>query len=90
MAQQMMLLCDNEHAIEQLRSVIALKPAAPYSSLARAYDQLGVALDRSGRRADALAAYQNALATMPPDDRLQLRPSVRDGLKQPAIGRMCR
>ncbi len=90
MAQQMDALCDHEHAVEQLRFVIASKPAVPYSSLARAYYQLGVALDHAARRADALAAYQGALTTTPSDDRLQLRPRVRDGLKQRAIGRICR
>jgi tetratricopeptide (TPR) repeat protein len=90
MAQQMDLLCDSEHAVEQLRFVIASKPAAPYSSLARAYYQLGVALDRSGRRSDAIAAYQSALNTIPSDDRLQLGSKARDGMKRPPIGRICR
>jgi tetratricopeptide (TPR) repeat protein len=70
--------------------VIASKPAAPYSSLARAYYQLGVALDRSGRRSDAIAAYQSALNTIPSDDRLQLGAKARDGMKRPPIGRICR
>jgi tetratricopeptide (TPR) repeat protein len=90
MAQELDLLCDYTHAIEQLRVVIAGKPAAPYSSTARAYYQLGAALDRSGRRSDALAAYRSALAAIPPDDRLQLGAKVREGLKRPAIGRICR
>jgi len=90
MAQEMDLLCDMSHAIEQLRIVIAAKPSAPYSSLARAYYQLGIALDRSGKRSDALAAYRSALAAIPSDDRLQLGPKVREGLKRPAIGRICR
>jgi tetratricopeptide (TPR) repeat protein len=89
-AQQMDLLCDSEHAIDQLRFVIASKPSAPYSSLPRAYDQLGVALDHMGRRSEALVAYQSALNTIPSDDRLELGPKVRDGLKRPAIRRMCR
>jgi tetratricopeptide (TPR) repeat protein len=90
MAQQMDVLCDTERAIEQLRLVIASKPAAPYSALARAYYQLGVALDHVGRRSSAVSAYQSALTTLPSDDRLQLRPKVRDGLKRPPIGRICR
>jgi len=90
MAQEMDLLCDMSHAIEQLRIVIAARPGAPYSSLARAYYQLGVALDRSGKRSEALAAYRSALAAIPSDDRLQLGPKVREGLKRAAIGRICR
>jgi len=58
--------------------------------LARAYYQLGVALDRSGKRSEALAAYRSALAAIPSDDRLQLGPKVREGLKRAAIGRICR
>jgi tetratricopeptide (TPR) repeat protein len=90
MAQQMDLLCDYEHALEQLRLVIAAKPAAPYSSLARAYYQLGVTLDHSGRRSDAVAAYHRALDAIPSDDRLQVSPKARDGVKRAAIGRICR
>ena len=90
MALEMDLLCDAPHAIEQLRSVIALKPSAPYSSLARAYYQMGAALDRMGRRSEALASYRSALAAIPSDDRLRLAPKVRDGIKRPAIGRICR
>jgi tetratricopeptide (TPR) repeat protein len=90
MAQELDVLCDTEHAIEQLRLVIALNPAAPYSSAARASYQLGAALDRLGRRAEAVAAYRSALAAIPSDDRSQLGSKVRDGLKRPAIGRICR
>jgi tetratricopeptide (TPR) repeat protein len=90
MAHQMDLLCDNEHAMEQLRLVIALQPSSPYSALARAYDQLGEALDRAGRRADAVAAYRLALSAIPSDDRLQMRVRVRDHIARPAIGRICR
>jgi tetratricopeptide (TPR) repeat protein len=90
MAKEMDLLCDTTHAIEQLHIVIALKPASPYSSLARAHYQIGVAFDHAGRRADAVASYRSALAAIPSDDRLQLGPKVRDGLKRPAIGRICR
>jgi len=90
MAQEMDLRCDSAHAIDELHTVIAARPAAPYSSLARAYYQLGVLLDRAGRRSDAVAAYRSALAAIPSDDRLQLGASVREGLKRPAIGRICR
>jgi tetratricopeptide (TPR) repeat protein len=90
MAQELDQLCDYSHAIEQLRLVIAMKPTAPYSSAARAYYQMGAALDRAGRRSDAVAAYRSALAALPSDDRLQLGTRVRDGITRPAIGRICR
>ncbi len=90
MAQQLDLLCESEQAIEALRAVIELKPSSPYSALARAYYQLGVADDRIGRRPDAVAAYRSALAAMPSDDRLQLGDRVREGLKRQPITRACR
>jgi len=89
-AQELDLRCDAPHAIEELRAVIALKPSAPYASLARAYYQLGVALDHEGKRSDAVTAYRSALAAIPSDDRLQLGSKVRGALKRPAIGRICR
>jgi tetratricopeptide (TPR) repeat protein len=90
MAQQFDLLCDGANAIEQLRAVIALKPSAPYSSLARAYYQLGVVDDRNGRRSEAVAAYRGALAAIPSDDRLHLAAKARDGVTRTPIGRACR
>jgi tetratricopeptide (TPR) repeat protein len=90
MAQQMDQLCDYSHAIEQLRAIVAAKPAAPYASMARAYYQLGVALDHAGRRSDAIDAYRHALAAIPSDDRLQLTQRVREGINRAAIGRICR
>jgi len=89
-AQELDLQCDPSHASDELRVVIASKPSAPYSSLARAYYQLGIALDHQGRRSDAVSAYRSALAAIPSDDRLELGSKVRDGLKRPAIGRICR
>ena len=65
MSQEMDTLCDLAGAIAQVNAVIALKPASPYGALARAYYQLGVAHDRAGRRADAIAAYQRALSIEP-------------------------
>ena len=64
-AQEMDALCDGAKAIEQLQAVIALKPAAPYAALARAHYQLGVTLDRTGRRSEAIAAYRRALSINP-------------------------
>ncbi len=89
MAQEMDALCDTAGAVEQLRAVIAQKPSAPYSSLARAHHQLGVALDRAGRRTEAVTAYRNAIATIPSDDRLRLRTSARAAIGR-APARACR
>lgn len=90
LAEQLDLLCDSASAIEQLRAVIALEPAAPYSARARAYYQLGIVYDHIGRRAEAVAAYRNALATIPSDDRLHLAAKVREGVARTPIGAACR
>ena len=90
MAQEMDALCDGANAMEQLNAVIALKPASPYAALARAHYQIGVAHDRAGRRADAIAAYQRASASNPRDDRLRLREKIRAGIARAPATRGCR
>jgi tetratricopeptide (TPR) repeat protein len=90
MAQQMDALCDTTGAIEQLNAVIALKPAAPYGALARAHYQLGLAHDRAGRRADAIASYQRARAANPSDDRLRMREQIRAAITRAPATRACR
>jgi tetratricopeptide (TPR) repeat protein len=90
MAQEMDALCDSDGAIEQLNAVIAQKPAAPYGALARAYYQLGVVHDRSGRRSDAIAAYQRAQSAIPRDDRLHLSEHVRAAMRRAPAMRVCR
>ena len=90
MAQEMDALCDTAGAIEQLNTVIAMKPAAPYGAIARAHYQLGVAYDRIARRADAIAAYQRASAANPRDDRLRLREKIRAGIARAPASRACR
>jgi tetratricopeptide (TPR) repeat protein len=90
MAQEMDALCESAKAIEQLQAVIALKPAAPYAALARAHYQLGVTLDRSGRRSEAIAAYQRALSFTPDDDRLRIREKARAVIRRAPAARGCR
>jgi tetratricopeptide (TPR) repeat protein len=90
MAQSMDALCDSAGAIEQLHAAIALKPSAPYGVLARAHYQLGVAHDRAGRRADAIAAYQRARALLPSDDRLRMREQIRAAIARAPSTRACR
>ena len=89
MAHEMDALCDSAGAIEQLNAIIAQKPGAPYAALARAYYQLGVVHDRSGRRSDAIAAYDRAQSVNPRDDRLRLNERLRQGRRSPAA-RACR
>ena len=90
MAQEMDALCDSAGAVEQLNTVIALRPAAPYGALARAFYQLGVVHDRAGRRADAIAAYQRARVENPEDDRLRIREKIRAGIARAPAARGCR
>jgi len=89
MAQEMDALCETTNTIEQLLAVIAQKPIAPYAAIARAYYQLGVAFDRAGRRAEAIAAYQSTLASIPTDDRLRIREKARAAVRR-SILRTCR
>ena len=90
MAQELDALCDSAGAIEQLNGVIAERPAAPYGALARAYYQLGVVYDRSGRRSDAMAAYRRAQSENPRDDRLQLNDRLRQAIRRAPAARACR
>ena len=90
MAQELDALCESDGAVEQLNAVIAQKPAAPYSALARAYYQLGVVHDRAGRRSDAIAAYQRAQSAIPRDDRLHLSENVRAAMRRAPAIRVCR
>jgi tetratricopeptide (TPR) repeat protein len=90
MAQEMAALCDSAGAVEELNAVIALKPAAPYGALARAYYQLGVVHDRAGRRADAVAAYQRASGANPRDDQLRMREKIRAGIARAPTTGACR
>lgn len=90
MANEMDALCETANAIEQLREVIAGRPSAPYAAIARAHYQLGVVLDRASRRSEAIAAYRDALASVPHDDRLQLREKARSGIRRAHPPRACR
>jgi len=67
-------------AVEQLRAVIATRPAAPFGALARAHLQLGLALEHAGRRADAATAYGDAIAAAGPRDPLRVASRARAAL----------
>jgi tetratricopeptide (TPR) repeat protein len=90
LAQEMDKLCDHQHAIEQLRAIIAERPSAPYSALARAHYQLGLVYDRIGRRSEAIDAYRRAIAATPPDDRLEIADNARALVKRPLAARACK
>ena len=89
MARVLDALCETSNAVEQLRAVIAMKPAAPYAATARAYYQLGLVFDRAGRRSDAIDAYRNALASTPGDDRLRIREKARAAIRKGLTPRAC-
>ncbi|MBI3049503.1 MAG: hypothetical protein HYY76_14450 [Acidobacteria bacterium] len=80
-ALQLDRLGETDAAIEHLRAVIAGRPAAPFGALARAHLQLGQALDRAGRRADAAAAYGDAIAAAGPRDPLRVAARARAALR---------
>jgi tetratricopeptide (TPR) repeat protein len=67
-AKQLEALQQTDDAIEMLQAVIALHPAAPYSSLPLAYFRLGEAYDRMGSRASAIDSYRAAIASLPGTD----------------------
>ena len=71
----------SDHALEHLQTVVALKPQAPYSSLALAYLRLGEAHDRLGARAAAMSAYRSAVAAVPPLDPHDVRSQAAERLR---------
>jgi tetratricopeptide (TPR) repeat protein len=74
-------LSESEAAIQHLRAIIEMKPAAPYGIAARAQLKLGQVLDHLGRREEALRAYRTALDIVPPDDPDRIVRAARDGMR---------
>jgi tetratricopeptide (TPR) repeat protein len=64
-ALQLDRLCDLAPAMEQLRTVIAATPRAPFGAIAQAHLQLAQTLDRTGRREEAIIEYRAAIAAVP-------------------------
>ena len=81
-AQHLDTLGETDETIANLQQVIAARPAAPYSSLALAYLRLGEAYDRMNARTDAVAAYKNASAAAPADDRHNIRRDAAERLRK--------
>ena len=82
MALQLDRLFETDGAIDHLRAVVGADPVAPWGAVAQAQFQLGAALDRMGRREEAIAAYQADIAGTPPDDPLDLRDRARAALRR--------
>lgn len=80
-AEELDALFETDYSVEQLRILIAAKPAAPYNVAAKAALKLGACEDRMGRRSDAAAAYQAALALATPDDPDGVRGAARERLR---------
>jgi tetratricopeptide (TPR) repeat protein len=81
LAQQLEKHLESNAAIAQLQEVIARKPTVPFGALARAQLQLGQALDRRGRRSEAVAAYRAALDNVPPGDPDRIAPAAHAALR---------
>lgn len=80
-ASQLHQLSQGTAGLEHLHAVIDARPAAPFDAVARAQLQLGQTLDALGRRADAAAAYEAAIAAASPRDPLRVRVSARSALR---------
>jgi tetratricopeptide (TPR) repeat protein len=87
LAGELIDLSQPRQAVEQLQIVIAMHPLEPYSAQALAQLELGSAYDHLGERALAVAAYNAAVASAPPDDPLHVRSRARVALRQKPIGR---
>jgi Flp pilus assembly protein TadD len=76
-------LSDRDAAVQQLRTLLDMKPTAPYGIVARAELQLGQVLDHLGRRDEALLAYRAAIERAPPGDPDRIVRAARAGLRTP-------
>jgi hypothetical protein len=76
-----------DDAIEHLKAVTAMKPRAPYSSLAVAHLRLGEAHDRLGARSAAISAYKAAVSAVPPLDPYDVRGQAADRMRKPPDAR---
>jgi tetratricopeptide (TPR) repeat protein len=82
MARMLEEIHQTDHAIEQLKATVQLKPQAPYSSLALAWLRLGEAHDRMGAHSAATSAYRSAVSATPPDDPFDLRDQAEARLRR--------
>ena len=80
-ARQHERLAESDVAVDHLRAAAAAKPTAPYGAAALVPLRLAQSLDRLGFRADAIAAYEAALAAVPAGDPHRVRAAARTGLR---------
>jgi predicted Zn-dependent protease len=81
-ARQLERLHQSDAALEQLRAVLAQKPARPAGTMAAAYLALGESEDRLGHRDAAVAAYRLAVTHSIADDPEDTRKRASDRIKK--------
>jgi tetratricopeptide (TPR) repeat protein len=75
-------LAETDQAIDHLERIVALKPEAPYASLAQAYLRLGEAHDRMNERDEAMEAYRQAASSVPARDPYNVRRDAAERLRK--------
>ena len=80
-ASQFDQLSRSADALDHLRIVIAARPRAPHSAVARAHLQMGQALDHLGRPAEARSSYRAAIAESGADDPFAIADAARAALR---------
>jgi hypothetical protein len=81
-ARQLDALHQTDHAIENLRAIVALKPSVPYGSLPLAWLRLGEAHDRLGNRVAATGAYAAAIESAVAPDPYNVRVQAAERLRR--------
>ena len=82
-AEQLDSLLETDRSLPEIRRVLALAPARPIGTVARAQVLLGRMLDRLGHRDEAVAAYRAAASARVPDgDPDRVGPQARMGLSR--------
>ena len=82
MARQLDALYQTDAALEQLRAVLAARPAKPAGALAAAYLALGEGEDRLGHHDAAVAAYRLAIATATGADSAEIRRKAAERMRR--------
>jgi tetratricopeptide (TPR) repeat protein len=79
-AKHLETLHESDRAIEHLQSVVEARPDAPFGILSEANLRLGQSYDRLGRHAQAVAAFNAAMAAAPEGDPHRVRPRAKSAL----------
>ena len=80
-AEQLDARFETDRAVDLLRAVVEARPHSPYAARSLAALLLGQTYDRLGRRTDAVASYQAALAAVPERDVFRVTARARAGLR---------